>query len=176
VNGIVTTLAGWFAPWQSLYADSRLIETTVTGAHILATVVGGGVAIAADRDTLRTLRAESALGHQALDELHATHRPVLIGLAVLFISGIALAAADVKTFAHSTIFLIKLILVLLLCLNGLFLARTEHLLRRRVFAEPAWAESAEPTPRLWIRLRAASWLSIALWSTTVIVGTALLNA
>jgi hypothetical protein len=173
---IVATLAHWFAPWQSVYSDSKLLETGVTSVHIVATLVGGGIAIAADRDTLRTLRSEAGLGPQALDELHATHRPVLIGLAALFLSGFALAAADVNTFAKSPVFLIKLILVTLLCANGIFLTRTEHLLRRRVFAELTRPPSPDSTPKLWRRLRAASWLSITLWITTVVVGTALINA
>ncbi|MGH7523426.1 MAG: hypothetical protein ACREK8_03885, partial [Gemmatimonadales bacterium] len=157
---LVATLAHWFAPWQSAYSDSKFLETGITSLHIGATVVGGGIAIAADRDTLRTLHAESQLGPQALDELHATHRPVLIGLAVLFVTGFALALADVNTFAKSPVFLVKLLLVLSLCLNGVFLARTEHALRRRVFSETAWPASPDPTPALWTRLRAASWISI----------------
>ena len=173
---LVATLAHWFAPWQSAYSDSKLLETGVTSLHIAATLVGGGIAIAADRDTLRTLHTEARLGPQALEELHATHRPVLIGLALLFISGFALAAADVETFAKSPVFLVKLILVTLLCINGVFLTRTEHLLRRRVFAELTRPPSLEATPALWRRLRTASWLSITLWIGTVVVGTALMNA
>jgi hypothetical protein len=175
IASLIATLAHWFAPWQSLYADSKVLETTVTSAHIVATLVGGGIAVAADRDTLRTERTEAGMGPQALDELHATHRPVMIGLAVLFLSGAALAAADIATFAKSPVLLIKLGFVTLLCINGTFLARTEHLLRRRVFAEIARPASPDTTPVLWRRLRAASWLSITLWICTAVAGTALLN-
>jgi hypothetical protein len=175
MSGIVSSLAHAFAPWQHLFSNSKLLETGVTATHIVATLVGGGIAIAADRLTLRTLHEESQLGVRALEDLHDTHRPVIIGLTVLFLSGVALAAADIETFAASPLFIIKLGLVLLLTLNGLFLARTEHLLRRRVLAERTWPDSADPTPRLWTRLRAASWISIVLWVTTTIVGAALTN-
>jgi hypothetical protein len=175
VSSLIATLTDWFAPWQALYSDSKLLETGVTSVHVVATLVGGGIAIAADRDNLRTMRAEPHECPQILDELHATHRPVLIGLAFLFVSGVALAAADVKTFANSPVFLVKLILVFLLCLNGLFLARTEHLLRRREFAETEWPDSLDPTPVLCRRLRAASRLSLALWIATAVVGAALTN-
>ena len=172
---VVATLAHWFAPWQALYADSKVLETSVTSVHIVATLVGGGIAIAADRDTLRTDRNSAGPGPQALDELHATHRPVVIGLVFLFLSGFALAAADVKTFAASPVFVIKLVLVLLLCVNGGVLAHTEHLLRRRVFAETERPASRDPTPVLWRRLRAASWLSLTLWTCTAVAGAALVN-
>ncbi|HEY3935579.1 MAG TPA: hypothetical protein VGL65_13290 [Gemmatimonadales bacterium] len=172
---MITTLVRWFAPWQSLYADSKILETTVTSIHIAATMVGGGIAIAADRDTLRAMRTGSWMEPQALDELHATHRPVVIGLVILFVSGVALLASDIKTYAQSPVLLIKLGFVALLCLNGIFLAHTEHLLRRRVFGEVDRPASPDATPVLWRRLRAASWLSITLWTCTVVAGTALLN-
>jgi hypothetical protein len=173
---LVATLTRWFAPWQSAYSDSKLLETTVTSVHIVATLVGGGIALAADRVTLLTLRNEDRLGRKALDDLHDTHRPVIIGLAALFLSGVALAAADVGTFAKSPVFLIKLLCVFLLCINGAFLARTEHCLRRRVLGEECHPLSPASTSRLWSRLRTASWLSIFLWITTVVVGCALLNS
>jgi hypothetical protein len=173
---LVATLARWFAPWQSVYSGSKFLETTVTSVHIVATLVGGGIALAADRVTLLTLRDEDRLGPKALDDLHATHRPVMIGLAALFLSGFALALADVETFAKSPIFLIKLLCVVLLCLNGLFLARTEHCLRRRVLGEDCHPTSPASTMTLWTRLRTASWISIVLWITTVVVGCALLNS
>lgn len=175
LTSLIATLAHWFAPWKALYSDSKLLETGVTSVHVVATLVGGGIAVAADRDNLRTMRTEPNECPQILDELHATHRPVIIGLAFLFVSGIALAAADVETFAKSPVFIAKLILVFLLCLNGVFLARTEHLLRRRAFAETEWPNSADPTPVLCRRLRAASRLSLALWIATAVVGVALTN-
>jgi hypothetical protein len=175
LTSLIATLAHWFAPWKALYSDSKLLETGVTSVHVVATLVGGGIAVAADRDNLRTMKGKPHECPQILDELHATHRPVLIGLAFLFVSGVALAAADIDTFAKSPVFLAKLILVFLLCLNGLFLARTEHLLRRRVFAETAWPDSVDPTPVLCQRLRTASWLSLTLWLATAVIGVALQN-
>jgi hypothetical protein len=175
MQSLIAALAHWFAPWKAVYADSKLLETGVVSVHVLATLVGGGIAVAADRDNLRTMRAEPGECPQVLEALHGTHRPVLIGLAFLFLSGIALAAADIETFAGSVVFLAKLILVTLLCLNGIFLARTEHLLRRRVFAESRWPDSPDATPTLCRRLRAASWISLALWLSTAVVGVALQN-
>jgi hypothetical protein len=175
MGALIATLTQWFAPWHSLYADSKAAEIGVISVHLVSMLVGGGIAVAADRDNLRTMRNDPHACPQVLDHLHSTHRPVLIGLALLFLSGIALAAADIETFAKSPVFIAKLVLVALLCLNGIGLARVEHLLRRRVFAELMWPETPDPTPHLCRRLRLSSWLSIWLWVATAFVGTVLSN-
>ena len=97
------------------------------------------------------------------------HRPVLIALAVLFVSGVALAAADIETFATSPVFLLKLVLVTLLLTNGAVLERTERTLR---------LETATPgrEPRLWRRLRRTAYLSLFFWTCAVVAGTVLENA
>ncbi len=159
----VAALSRFATPWQNFYSDSALAETAVTSLHIVALMVGGGLAIAADRATLRAAAGDTTARDRILSDLHGVHRPVLIALGVLFVSGTGLALADVKTFAESPTFLVKLALVALLCLNGAFLYRTESQLRR------------EPTTRHWRRLRLSSWCSLGLWTATVVVGTALLN-
>ncbi|MBK5186825.1 MAG: hypothetical protein JJD97_01195 [Gemmatimonadaceae bacterium] len=105
------------APWQSLFSNSKVISTSVTVAHLFALFIGGGFAIAADRSTLRALRADVAERARQLRELNDVHRPVLIAIAVLFSSGVLLALSDVKTFATAPTFWIKMGLVLLLVVN-----------------------------------------------------------
>ena len=165
---LVPLLAHLFAPWQSLFGDSKVVATGVTGVHLVALLFGGGLAIAADRATLRAGVAPEDR-RRMLAELHAEHRPVLAALTFLFASGTALAAADVKTFATSPLFALKLVLVTLLLGNGLVLARTEQALRRG-------AGETGPDPRLWRRLRATAWVSLTLWTITALTGTALVNA
>jgi hypothetical protein len=128
------------------------------------------LAVAADRSTLRT-GADLADRRRRLRELHAMHRPILIALAVVFLTGLALAAADVDTFASSPAFGIKLLLVALLLANGAVLTRTEAALRS-ASAEPSAGRNARP----WRRLRLTSWLSLSLWAATVVAGTVLVNA
>lgn len=161
---LIETLTRVCEPWQTYYADSTVAETAVTSVHLVALLVGGGIAVAADRTTLRVLRSDPAVRPGMLTDLQATHRPVLLGLAALFVSGLAMATADIPTFAASTAFLVKIALVALLCLNGAFLVRTEQLLRR------------EATAGRWARLRVATWLSLLLWVSTVVAGTVLVNA
>jgi uncharacterized membrane-anchored protein len=158
------------APWQSAFSNSKVISTSITGAHIFALFIGGGFAIAADRSTLRALRASESERARQLAELHDVHRPVLISIAVLFASGVLLALSDVKTFATAPTFWIKMALVLLLVVNGGLLTKTEQALRH----DGARAEGNER--RLWQRMRAVSWASLFLWSATLIAGVVLQNA
>ena len=88
---------------------------------------------------------------------------MLIALGTLFISGLALATADVKTFAHSPVFLLKMTLVTLLLINGTFLVRTERSLRQN------------PTESCWRRLHHVSWISLTLWMCVVVAGVTLVN-
>ena len=114
-------------------------------------LVGGGLALAADRVTLRVFNEQPGERERHLGELNAIHRPVLISLAVLFITGIAMVAADVATFLVSPVLWVKLTLVALLVVNGVILERTETALRR--------ADGSSS----WERLRLAAYCSIGLW-------------
>jgi hypothetical protein len=164
----VTTLVQALEPWKSLYGDSKTVASAVTGIHLVGLLFGGGLAVAADRSTLRALRRPPAERAESLRELHAVHRPVLIALAVLFLSGVALAAADLDTFLGSPVFWAKLGVVALLLANGAVLERTERALRR---------DGVEDRPRrLWRRLGISTRLSLALWTATVLLGTVLVNA
>jgi hypothetical protein len=169
----VQPLIDAFAPWQALYSDSKLVSGLVTATHLLALLFGGGLAVAADRATLRALKQPIDERLRVLQNIRTTHRPVLIALVVLFASGFALAAADLKTFIGSPVFWIKLGLVALLLLNGFVLERTESRLRRSM--EPAVVKTRRDA-RLWNRLQFTAAMSIALWSATLVAGTILVNA
>mgnify|MGYP001557706894 CR=1 FL=1 len=158
------------APWQSLYNNSKLLSTSVVGAHLIALLFGGGYAVAADRFTFRALRAGEAERTKQLAELHAVHRPVLIALALSFVSGVLLAAADVKTFATAPAFWVKLALVALLMVNGGVLTLTESKLRQWV---PSASAASSP---MWGRLRVFTICSVTLWTATLIAGVVLQNA
>lgn len=158
------------APWQSVFSNSKVISTTVAGAHVFAMFVGGGFAIAADRSTLRALRGDLETRARQLLELRHVHRPVLIWIAVLFVSGVMLAASDVKTFATSPTFWVKMGLVLLLVVNGAVLTKTEQSLGN------GGTTTGTDEQRLWVRLRASSWCSLFLWSATLVAGVILQNA
>jgi uncharacterized membrane protein len=153
-----------FAPWQNFYSDSSYLPTIVTALHLIGMLVGGGLAIAADRATLRISHEQPGERERHLGELNAIHRPVLIALAILFLSGVLMVASDVATFLSSPILWVKLGLVALLVFNGVVLERTETALRR----------GNEKSS--WGKLRVAAKCSIGLWMATLVAGVVLVNA
>jgi hypothetical protein len=157
----IEQIAAWCAPWNDLFSHSKVIAGGVVGLHIMALVLGGGLAIAADRMTLRVRPGDGVAREAQLREVHDVHVLVLAGVVVLFISGILLAAADVETFLPSPIFWLKLALSALLVVNGALLTRAER------------ASSVEEGT--WSRVRVLSISSVLLWTATAVVGIVLSN-
>jgi hypothetical protein len=154
------------APWAHLYSGSKLVSTSVLFGHLGGLLLGGGFAIAADRTTLRMVRASAAARQIHLHELQAVHRPVIIGLAVTFVSGLLMLAADVETFLPAPLFWFKMGLIAALLANGLMLERSERALR---------SGTASPH-RIWRRLEISARTSLCLWFGSLLLGTALLAA
>ena len=150
-------------PWAGFYSDSKLAETLVTFAHVGALVVGGGVAIAADRATLRMQSDVDRRRH--LLDVAGLHRLVVASLAIVMVSGLVMFAADIETFWGSWIFWVKMALVALLLANGARMRSVE----RRATAEPV------VTAAHWNALRGTAWMSIALWMAITFAGVALLS-
>lgn len=165
---LLARLISLFAPWNTLYSDSKVIADIVTSLHLLALLFGGGLAIAADRATLQMSRRGNAERQALLENVRVTHKPVLIALTVSFLSGIALATADIETFAGSPVFWIKMTLVTLLLINGLILQRTESRL-----IQDSDASLGEHS---WNRMRFTARASMMLWSAILIAGTVLVNS
>ncbi|GLC27854.1 hypothetical protein [Roseisolibacter agri] len=175
-GGFVARLAELMAPWQSLYADSAAVSSAVLFAHLGALLLGGGIAVAADRTTLRLgvpqAGDDDALGADRVRharELATLHRPVVAALLVMLGSGVMLLLADVEGLVASPVLYVKIVLVALLLANGARLAAAE----RAVNAAPAG--DATTVVDGWRRLRAASIASLVLWVATVLAGVVLSN-
>ena len=164
---IVRELARMFGPWESLYANSTIVSSSVTTLHIVTLVLSGGLAIAADRMTLRALRDPVSDRAHHLRELRAVHRPVVAALLLLLVSGALLAAADVETFAASALFWVKMGVVVLLLVNGALLVRAERRLERGL------AANAE---RGWRSLGLYARVSLSLWIVITVLGVVLTNS
>ena len=165
MHSAIHALAHLFAPWQSLYSNSKIVSDAVTYTHLAGLLFGGGFAVAADRAALRLSRGALENRRQLLEDLAAVHRPVLLGLTITAVSGLLLFTADVETFALSPVFWTKATLVALLIGNGYRLMRTERALRT--------GDHPKQGDRLWRRLRGTAITSMALWAAVVLAGTVL---
>lgn len=150
------------AGWADWYGDSAVLATAVTSVHLAGMLLGGGLALASDRGTLRALRRPEPLaGHLA--ELDAVHRPVLIGLTITFATGFLMLAADLDSLLGSPIFWTKMVVLVALIGNGWRIRQTSRCL----------AAGATDSPRWRGRLKSAVVASLALWFLALGLGAAL---
>ncbi|MEP6999676.1 MAG: hypothetical protein ABI969_04310 [bacterium] len=161
-GGLAGALAKLADPWAKIFSHSKAVSACVTFLHLAPLVFAAGAAFTADRATLRSARAGATDRARQLREIAASHRMVLFGLSLSFVSGILLFLSDVETFWGSIYFYIKLALVGLLLVNGFVMTRTEKAL-----------ESAGDDPALWGRMRTIALFSAALWLATVLAGVVL---
>jgi hypothetical protein len=147
-------------PWAALYADNKGVSDTVTFFHLGGLMLGGGAAVTMDRETLAAAGSdERARGH-ILDRLRRSHRWVLIGLGVTFVTGLLQVASDLGTFLPSGVFWAKMGLVAFLLANGGLVMR---------------GEQAAATGD-WRLLRFAAVASLVLWTLILLVGVILTSA
>ena len=101
-----------------------------------------------------------------LREFTTVHKPVIIALSVMVISGLLMLASDIGTFLVSPVYWTKMTLVLLLLINGYLVKRADEKL------------NADPSPgnRAWKHFKFSSIASITLWLSTTLAGVILLNS
>lgn len=159
------SLVNLLKPWNEFYSHSKTAATVVIFLHVGGLLLAGGLAIAADRTTLRALRTPVGERTQFLRELGAVHRWVLTGLTIVVISGVLLLTADIETFFGSWIYWTKMALVVVLLTNGWMMTRTEASLRR---------DATETSPH-WRSLHRTAVTSVTLWFVIAAFGVALAN-
>lgn len=179
LDALQAAAANAAAPWASLYADHVAVQTAVVTVHLGGMLLGGGIAVAADRQTLLAARAARAARaapddatearRRAIAVLRSAHRVVLAGLALSIASGLLLVAADVETYLTAPALWLKLGVLALLLANGAALVRAE---RRAADADAA----RTAVDRAWRRLRGGAATSLTLWFTLVLLGVLLVNA
>lgn len=141
-SALGTAVAGW----AHLYNDNHAVNTAVTFAHSAGVLVGGGLALSADR-------AAFTPGAAAIDP--RLHRWVLGALVIVFTSGALMMLADLDTYLTSAVFWIKMALVVALLGNGYARLRVEV--------------------RGGVWLRRTSVVSASLWLVTLLAGTMLVS-
>jgi hypothetical protein len=154
------SLVDLFQNWAHLYSKTKLVSVAVTTLHFSGLLLGGGAAVAADRETLRAATENEPARADHLLFLGSVHTIAVAGLAMLMGSGILMLLADLETFWASKTFWTKMALVGLLLANGLLMRRAERL-------------AATVPDRAWAQLRWTSIVSLVLWFTIVLASTIL---
>ena len=159
MGGLVDLVTRVVQPWIDFYGDSVPTEAVVVFLHLGGLVVAGGLAFSFDRAVLRAGSRPSLRTQDVARELGLAHGAVLVGLAIVAVSGVALVAADPATFLVSPLFWAKMALVALLLANGWLLKRS---------GETLALNPDDPTARR--RLSRAAVRSVALWGGATLLG------
>jgi hypothetical protein len=146
--------------WARSYGTHKAISIGVAFVHFSGLLLGGGAAVAADRETLKAAREADPIRADHLRFLGTVHAIAVGGLVLLFASGTALFLSDLDTFWDTRVFWVKMALVVLLLGNGLVMRRAERL-------------AASAPARAWPRLTATSIVSLVLWFAIVLASTVL---
>lgn len=144
-------------PWADLHANSLVVSVGLTFVHLAGLVIGGGAAIGADWETLRAATPASRLAAAA--RMLGQHGTIRTAVLLMVTSGVGMATADLEVFFASTVFVVKMVLVVLLMANGLLLQRV--------------AARAAHDPEYWAPLAASSSFSLVTWLALVLAGTLL---
>lgn len=156
--------APWIRWWAGYYGNHAAVSTTIIYLHLAGLVVGGGAAVATDRQILRAWHRGGDRRPATLQDVAAVHFFVVGGLALMMSTGLLMFFADVHTFRASSLFWWKMGSVSLLLLNGAVLGWAEGLARRT------------EGRRGWTLLGTVSVLSMVLWMATLFLGTSLKTA
>jgi len=149
--------------WARLYGTSKAVSIGVTFVHLAGLLLGGGAAVAADRETLKAAGEADSVRADHLRFLGTVHAIAIAGLVMLFASGAGQLLADLENFWDLRVFWVKMLLVALLLLNGLVMRQAERL----AAAAPA---------RAWTRLRTTSIVSLVLWFAVLLASTILASS
>jgi hypothetical protein len=153
-------------PWADLYGHSKQVSTVVTFAHIAGIMVGGGYAMASDRAALRAIKGSDEDRRRVLADFSSIHKPVIISLVLVVISGALMMLSDAETFLSSPVYYLKVGSFVLLLANGALVQKTEQALAK----DPASGN------KLWGRFAVGARASQTLWLWTALVGVALMSA
>ena len=174
---LVERAAAVAQPWADLFADHNALSTSVITAHILSMFVAGGMAIGADRTILRSKPGTADAVRAVVADLSTTHSVVIGGLTCVVVTGLSLFASDVKTFAVSRVFWIKMACLIVLLLNGIRMQRAETQVMGTLEGVPIrTTEMRVPFPKQeWGAIRRAAGTSLLMWCAIVILGVVLTN-
>lgn len=162
---VLDSLVSALEPWNTLYSGSTALSVGMTFLHLGAMMVGGGLAIAADRSVLKVGAAPDQITRLAVaDAVGDVHRPVVACLLVSAVTGSLQLAADLESLIGNKIMWVKFGLLAALAVNGLLMLRDEREVRRQSGGGQAFGA---------LRVRAMT--SVVLWLAIVLAGVGLLQ-
>ena len=173
---MLETLTAFFQPWSDRYADSAWIPTAILAMHVMALFAGGGIAIAADRRVLLATPGTREAYQAAAEDLRTTHAIVIGSIVIMVSSGLAMATADIGTFAVSKVFWTKMATFMVLIANGAYMRRTEsRVLTAATDAGVVIDKTTQwPSPHLpWAVLKRLAAVSLTAWFAMVLLGVVL---
>jgi len=150
---------GAVAWWTELYRGNDVVQLLAGLGHILSVAFAARFALAGDRAALRAERRAPPQRLALLEQIGRAHRPVLIGLALALLTGLAQLLAQLSYLPQSPWAWLKLAGLVALLANGRIIQVTGARLRQ----EP-------DAPARWRVLRGAARRSLALWGTLVLLG------
>src|SRR5260370_7655991 len=92
----------FLAQWAHLYGHTP-VSTTITYVHLLGILVGGGVAVAADRASVRLSPATPDWPGE-LPPLASVHRPVVPTLPLIFPTPLLMILAQLRRASTPVVF------------------------------------------------------------------------
>jgi hypothetical protein len=150
---------GVVAWWSGVYRGNDVVQLLAGLGHILSILYGARFALAGDRAALRAERKPAAQRAALLAQIGNAHRPVLIGLGLALLTGLAQLLAQLSYLPRSPWAWLKLLGLVALLANG-----------RVIQVAGARLRANAEQPRAWRTLRAAARRSLALWAVLVVLG------
>jgi hypothetical protein len=151
--------SGVVAWWTEVYRGHDVVQLLAGLGHILSIVFAARYALAGDRAALRAEHRAPAQRAALLAQVGDAHRPVLVGLSLALLTGLAQLLAQLSYLPGSPWAWLKLLGLIALLANGRVIQLTGARLRQDV-----------QQPRAWRALRAAARRSLALWAVLVLLG------
>ena len=120
---MIATLSQALASWNSYYGNHQALSVTIRYVHLAALVIGGGTALAIDREIFGLRKSAPHVHDATIARLNRAHTLVIASIVFIVASGFLMAGADVETYLVSPTFWTKMALVVMLLINGAVLAR-----------------------------------------------------
>jgi hypothetical protein len=149
-------MVGW---WTEFYRGHDAVQLLAGLGHILSVGFAARFALAGDRAALRAEGRPAAQRAVLLAVIGNAHRPVLAGLFLALVTGLAQLLAQLSYLPGSPWSWLKLLGLVGLLANGRIIQVAAEQLRQQ-----------PEQPPVWRTLRAAARRSLALWAGLVVLG------